>query len=175
MSEQQLADDFLADLSRLWEYHITKYLFKQYCEEEGRVGLLVYETEALSDEYFMPFPKDKDQLFNLSKRFVFNEEFVFDKTKLEEKYSFTYKEIIPISKVGPINSIETTVLRKSDNKLLGKAVSLSVSLTSQIESLIGSPKSGKKIEYYPAGYDGRGLSSSGKLHLGLIKEIFYRR
>jgi len=154
-----------------WDYHVSKYLFKQYCEEEGRVGLFIYEKVALPDEYFMPYPKDKDEIFNLSNRFVIDEDLVFDKTKLEEKYTFTYRKVVSLSDIGPINSLETSVFRRSDNKLLGKAVSL----TNHLGSWIDSSKFGKKVEHCPTGYDERGLSNSGKLHLGLIKEIFYKR
>ena len=154
-----------------WDYHLSQYLFKQYCEE-GRIGLFVYEKVPLSDDYFIPFPKDKEQLFNLSKRFVIDEDLVFDKTKLDEKYTFTYRKVVSISDIGPIQALETSVSRNADNKLLGKSISFvnGKGWWYRKVSSFGQPT----VVHCPSCYDEKGDSNSGKLHSDLIKEVFYR-
>lgn len=106
-----------------WDYHLSKYLFKHYCEEEGRVGLFIYEKVALPDEYYMPFPEDKDPR-DLDSRFIVGENKMINRGRFEQDYIFTIYQHNPISRFGPIESVESSVTRKSDNKVLSKTVSI---------------------------------------------------
>ena len=106
-----------------WDYHVSKYLFKQYCEEEGRVGLFIYEKVALSDEYFMSFPKDTDPR-DLDRRFIVGENLMINRERFEQDFIFEIYKQKPLSNIGPIVSIETSITRKYDNKILSKTVSI---------------------------------------------------
>lgn len=151
-----------------WDYHLSKYLFKQYCEEEGRVGLFIYEKVELDDEYFMPFPKDKDPR-DLDQRFVVGDNLMINRKRFDKEYIFDdYKEI-PLSAIGPIFSVETWVLRKGDGKVLGKAVSL----TNHLGWWIESSKFGNKDESCPSGRDKYGLWNFHRARRLLIKKVFY--
>lgn len=153
-----------------WDYHLSKYLFKQYCEEEGRIGLFIYEKVELDDEYFMPFPKDKDPR-DLDQRFVVGDNLMINKERLEQSYILgKYRKTEPISDIGPILSVETLVFRKSDNKLIGK----SVHLANRLGWWINSSKLGIRTDSCPSGYDSHGNSQSGLLHHRLVKEIFLK-
>jgi len=106
-----------------WDYHVSKYLFKQYCEEEGRVGIFIYEKVALPEEYFLPFPKGKDAR-DLDPRFVVSDNKMISRERLEQDYIFKSYEHKLVSKIGQIESVETSVTRKLDNKILSKAVAI---------------------------------------------------
>jgi hypothetical protein len=106
-----------------WDHYLSKYLFEKYCNEEGRVGLFIYEQVGLNKEYFMPFPVDKEPR-DLDRRFIFGENLMINKERLEKDYIFDVYKSIPLSEIGPITSIETSVIRKSDKKILSKAVSI---------------------------------------------------
>ena len=111
-------------LGLLGEFHLSKYLFKQYCEEKGRTGAFIYEKVALPAAFFVP----ETQAY---KKSVFSDDsFVLDETATINREIFNryyrvdyYKEKI-LSKVGPIYSVDTTITRLSDQKVLSKASSL---------------------------------------------------
>jgi hypothetical protein len=73
-----------------------------------------------------------------------------------------------LSSTGPIYSVETTVVRKSDGKILSKTVSLVNMLdrTSKYFAVEGV--------YCPAGRDIKGFTFFNKNHLNLIEKIFFR-
>lgn len=154
-----------------WDYHLSNYLFKKYCSEEGRTGLFIYEKVALGDEYFMPFPKDKDPR-DLDRRFIFEDNLMINRKRFEKDYIFDVYKSIPLSSIGPIIAVETSVIRKDDQKLLGKAVSLAnrkgwwyrkIASFGQLTS-----------ETCPSGRDERGTPNYYKHHDLLVKEIMYK-
>ncbi len=150
---------------------LSNYIFEQYCNEEGRTGQFIYERVALSDEYFIPIPKDPRKV---NFHFIVDDNLEMDKTLLEKDYVFSkYKEAIPLSSIGPIFSIETSVTRKSDNKVLGKSISLANRqgwLTQR--NILGQSPS----DSCPRGYDkNTGSHEDSLLHATLAKNIFYRK
>jgi hypothetical protein len=150
---------------------ISEHLFEKYCNEEGRTGQFIYERVSLDDEYFIPIPKDPRKV---NFHFIVDDNFMMDKELLEKDYAFSkYSEVIPLSSIGPISSIETSVTRKSDNKVLGKSVSLSNRqgwLAQQ--SILGQSPS----DSCPRGYDkSKGSHEDSLLHATLVKNIFYKK
>jgi len=104
-----------------WDYFLSGYIFKQSCKED--VGVFIYEQVELGDEYFIPFPVDKEPR-SLDSRFVFGENRLLDKEKFDREYSLEMYKKIPVSEIGPVYLIQTSVTRRSDNKLLSKSVSV---------------------------------------------------
>jgi hypothetical protein len=150
---------------------LSDYVFEQYCNEEGRTGQFIYERVSLDDEYFIPIPNDPRKV---NFHFIVDDNFMMDKARLEKDYVFSkYSEVIPLSSIGPISSIETSVTRKSDNKVLGKSISLSNRqgwLAQQ--SILGQSYS----DICPRGYNKSiGVSEGGLLHATLFENIFYRK
>ena len=150
---------------------LSNYLFEQYCNEEGRTGQFIYERVALGKEYFIPIPKDPRKV---NQHFVVDDNFMMDKALLEQNYAFSkYSEVIPLSTIGPISSIETSVIRKKDSKLLGKSVSLSNRQGWLAERNILGQNEGDSC---PRGYNkNTGSHEDSLLHATLIKNIFYRK
>ena len=148
----------------------SEQLFEQYCHEEGLVGQFIYERVVLDEKYFVPIPKDPREI---NQHFVVDANRMMDKALLEQEYTFSkYSEVKLLSKIGPIYSIETSVIRRSDNKLLGKSVSLFNSQGWLAEQKVLGPNEGDSC---PRGYDkNTDTSEYSLLHATLIKNIFYR-
>mgnify|MGYP003636482341 CR=1 FL=1 len=149
---------------------LSNYLFEYYCNEKGRTGQFIYERVGLGEEYFIPIPKDPRKV---NFHFIVNGNFMMDKALLEKDYIFSkYSEVIPLSSIGPISSIETSVTRKSDNKVLGKSISLSNRQGWLAERNVLGQNEGDKC---PREYNKQKESyESSLLHATLIKNIFYR-
>lgn len=148
----------------------SNYLFEQYCNEEGRTGQFIYERVGLGDEYFIPIPKDPRKA---NFHFIVDDNFMMNKSLLEKDYVFSkYSEAILLSTIGPITSRETSVTRRSDNKVLGKSVSLSNRQGWLARrNILGQNQSDR----CPRGYDkNTDMSEDSVLHATLITNIFYR-
>ncbi len=103
----------------------SEHLFEQYCNEEGRVGQFIYERVALGEEYFRAIPTDIRALDRLDKRFYIDgKKLLIDKQRFKQSYTLNNRKRTILSSIGPIYSVETTIVRKSDGKVLSKAVSL---------------------------------------------------
>ncbi len=152
-----------------WDYYLSNYLFKQYCTDADRIGLFVYEKVQLGDEYFMPFPKDTDPR-DLDRRFIVGEDLMINRGRFDKDYIFNVYKRVPLSSVGPIIAVETSVIRKSDQKVLGKAVSLKNGKGWWYREIasFGQPTS----KTCPTGRGPRGYSNYRRAHKGLIKKIF---
>lgn len=147
----------------------SEYLFEQYCNEEGRVGQFIYERVALGEEFFRPIPTDEAELLRVDYRFYLNDKkLLIDKQFFQKYYTFKNRERKVLSSTGPIYSVETTVVRKSDDKILSKAVSLVNMLD-------------KSSKYFavegvtcPTGRDNKGFSFFNKNHRNLIEKTFFK-
>lgn len=151
-----------------WDYYLSNYLFKQYCTD--RAGLFVYEKVQLGDEYFMPFPKNKDPR-DLDPRFIIDDNLMINRKRFDQDFILYYYKHILVSSMGPISADETSIIRKTDQKVLGKAVSFNNGKGwwyREIESL-GEPTA----KSCPVGYDDEGRSYAGLLHNNLINKIFF--
>lgn len=155
-----------------WDYHLSKYLFKQYCEEEGRVGIFVYEQVALSDEYFIPFPIDKDPRY-LPRKFVMSDNLMIREDKLTKDFLINTKRKDIVSEVGPIYSYTTTIVRKSDGKVLSKAVSLKNELGWQVRSRKALFPSGG--EECPKGVIENGSLKPNFDHYDVVNKVFLKK
>lgn len=104
---------------------ISNLLFKKYCNEEGRTGQFIYERVPLGEEYFRPIPKGGVELRRVDNGFFINErKLLIDKHHLLQSFIINTMEKTMLSPIGPIYTYETTIVRKSDGKVLSKAVSL---------------------------------------------------
>lgn len=103
----------------------SERLFEQYCHEEGRVGQFIYERAALGQEYFRPIPPDAKELRYVNEEFyIENKKLLIDQQYFKQSYTVNYQKKTMLSSIGPIYSVETTIVRKADSKVLSKAVSL---------------------------------------------------
>jgi hypothetical protein len=147
----------------------SEHLFEQYCNEEGRVGQFIYERVALSEEYFRPIPTDQKELDRIENSFyIDNKALLIDKKRFKQSYSLNYLKRKVLSPIGPIYSVESTIVRKSDGKVLSKAVSL-------------LNKLGKTSKYFPVqgvtcptGRDNKGHPFYNMHHFNLIENTFFK-
>lgn len=151
-----------------WDYHLSNYMFKKVCGPEGEIGSYIYEKVALDDKYFAPIPPG-EELRNMDQRFLYGDNITIDRDVFDRDYSFKTYKYIPYSSLGRISLSQTSVVRKSDGKLLGKAVSASNGRGwfNQFGALDGTP--GVRC---PTGRDENGYSYYRMDHKKLIKRIF---
>lgn len=148
----------------------SEQLFEQYCHEEGRVGQFIYERVGLGDEYFRPIPTDAKALRRLDNSFYINKKkLLIDKEHFEQRYTLSFYERKELSSIGPIYSVESTIVRNSDGKVLSKAVSLlnmqgKTSKHFYVEGVTCQP-----------GRDSRGRTYYHKKHMNLIENTFFKR
>jgi hypothetical protein len=148
----------------------SEYLFEQYCNEEGRVGQFIYERVALSEEFFRPIPTDEVELRRIANSYyIDNKELLIDKERFKQSYIRNFFEHKVLSPIGPIYSVESILVRKSDGKILSKAVSL---LNMQGRTRKYAPIRGV---YCPTGQDSNGHGLSHKHHFNLIENTFYKQ
>jgi hypothetical protein len=144
-------------------------LFEQYCNEEGRVGQFIYERVELGEEFFRTIPTDQRELDRIGKGYYLynnDKKVLIDKEVFSQFYERNGLKKIRLSDVGPIYSIETTIVRKSDGKVLSKAVSLL--------NMRGQTRGYFPIEgvYCRQGRDVKGTSLHYKEHYNLINKTF---
>lgn len=148
----------------------SEHLFEQYCNEEGRVGQFIYERVALGEEYFREIPTDIRELDRIADSYyIDNKKLLIDKERFEQSYIRNFFERKVLSPVGPIYSVESTLVRKSDGKVLSKAISLlnMQGLTSKYFYVEGV--------YCPTGQDSNGHGLSHKHHFNLIEKTFFKQ
>lgn len=148
----------------------SERLFEQYCHEEGRVGQFIYERVALGEEFFRAIPTDEKELRQIDSSYYFysnGKKLLIDKERFKQRYAVNYWERKVLSPVGPIYTMESTIVRKEDSKVLSKAVSLLNMLD-------------KSSKYFhvegvtcPTGRDSKGHSFSNKHHFNLIENTFF--
>ncbi len=145
-------------------------LFEQYCNEEGRVGQFIYERVALGEEFFRPIPTDVRELDRIENSFyIDNKKLLIDKERFLEHYNIKYLKRRELSSIGPIYSVESALIRKSDGKVLSKAVSL-------------VNKRGKTSKVFPvqgvtcpSGKDKNGHPLYNFHHFNLVDNTFYKQ
>jgi hypothetical protein len=104
---------------------VSNLLFKKYCNEDGRTGQFIYERVALGEEYFITIPKDERELIRVDNGFFIDDrKLLIDKHRLLQSFNINTMEKTMLSPIGPIYTYETTIVRKSNGKVLSKAVSL---------------------------------------------------
>jgi hypothetical protein len=153
-----------------WDYHLSKYLFEKYCND-GRLGSVVYEKVELGDEYILPLSERDIDDRRMDTRFITSDGRAIDRAKFDQDYTLSLYRSEPISSIGPIFAIETTVTRNTDNKVLGKAVSLANGLG----WWISSSGFGNRSDTCPSGRDDEHVPNYYKAHDDLIRKIFKLR
>lgn len=149
----------------------SERLFKQYCNEEGRVGQFIYERVALSEEYFRPIPTEGKELRQIDVIYYLNSDgkrLLIDQNRFDQSYERIFWDKRMISPIGPIYSLETSIVRKLDGKVLSKAVSL---LNMQGKTRKYVPIRGV---YCPDAQDPQGYSLSIINHRNLIQKTFFK-
>jgi len=180
-----------------WDYHVSEYLFEKYCSDPSKVGLFVYETVELPDEYFDPLPTkwvhhkdhDFDLRFSYGKRplekffdgknqtykkgihYRYSGGYRINKGRFEQDYILKDYRPNQLPRIGPINALETSVIRKRDSKVLGKAVSFANHRGWWARAWTWEGNSANKC---PSGRDKNGLANFYKKHDQLISSIFYK-
>lgn len=150
----------------------SEYLFEQYCKEEGRVGQFIYERVALSEEYFRPIPTDAKELRYVDVGYYFYSEdkkLLINKERFKQSYTTNDLKEVMLSPIGPIYSVESTIVRKSDGKVLSKGVSLL--------NMLGETSKYFPVEGVtcPTGQDSKGNSLYFKSHTSLIQNTFFEQ
>lgn len=142
----------------------SESLFEQYCHEEGRVGQFIYERVALGEEFFRPIPK---ALGHVDYRYFINDKkLLIDKDVFNQVYTLNSLKKTVLSEVGPIHSFETRIVRKSDGKVLSKAVSL--------RNMLGQTRGNYPIYgvYCRLGRDVKGRAPHQKESFNIIDKTF---
>ncbi len=148
----------------------SESLFEQYCNEEGRVGQFIYERVALGEEFFRPIPTDEVELRRITNSYYIDKrKLLIDKERFKQTYTRSLWEKTMLSPIGPIYTMESTIVRKSDGKLLSKAVSL-LNMQGKIREHL--PVYGVTC---PTGRDLNGSSRYSQKHLNLIEKTFYKQ
>ena len=145
----------------------SEKLFEQYCHEEGRIGQFIYERVALGPEFFKPIPTDEVELRRVEHSYyIEGKTLLIDKEVFSHVYDLNILKKSRLSEIGPIDSYETTIVRKSDGKVLSKGVSLS--------NMQGQTRGYFPISavYCPSGADVKGNSLFYKPHTSLIENTF---
>jgi len=145
----------------------SEQLFEQYCHEEGRVGQFIYERVALGEEFFRPIPSDAKALRYVNEKFYIDKrKLLIDKQHFKQSYTLNNRGKTILSKNGPIYSVESTIVRNSDGKVLSKAVSLLNMLDKTSKYF---PVEGVTC---PSGRNLKGDPISSTIHFNLIKKTF---
>jgi hypothetical protein len=143
---------------------ISEVVFAYQCK--SNVGVFVYETVELDDSYVVPIPDDirkRDSRFNISDMYM------MDYEKINKDYEVKIFEKKIISKYGPVQSLTTSIARKSDEKVMGKVISF--------RSYFGWSSRvfpyGKKLrKNCPVSENINSNSLNSSYHYQLIKKIF---
>jgi len=112
---------FVGYVGCFWDRYTSDYIFKKYCSE--KVGVFVYERVGIGNEYFS-FNSENSKRDDIDKRFLFDKDIILNRNKFEKDYIYKAYESLPISKIGPVNLIKSSVVRRDDGKLLSEAVSV---------------------------------------------------
>jgi len=148
----------------------SERLFEQYCNEEGRVGQFIYERLALGEDYFRPIPTDAKELRYINGVFyINNKKLLIDKERFNQSFTRNLFKRKVLSPIGPIYSVESTIVRKSDGKVLSKAVSLLNMLDKTSKYF---PVEGVTC---PTGRDNKGNSFFYEKHTNLIQNTFFQK
>ncbi|CAM9647235.1 unnamed protein product, partial [Discosporangium mesarthrocarpum] len=76
----------------------------------------------LDGSYIVPVPKD---LRKGDSRFNINSTEMMDKKRIQKDYDInSFPESTTLFKLGPVKTIRTIMVRKSDNKIMGEVVTI---------------------------------------------------
>lgn len=146
---------------------LTESAFNEWCE--NNTGLFVYEDISLGDQYLKPMPTNRKDIRRIHNSFKVNQKTIIDEHSLNKDYIYNFQERRDLNKsfIGPIYAIETSLIRRSDNKLIAKAVS-GIAEVSLIK-LYGSNM--KERKSCPTGIDENRNALFYKSHFELLKNF----
>lgn len=155
------------------DYHISNLVFNNYCSDENFVGQFVYERVGLPEEMFLKLPESSlGRSQHSSSLFINNKTELINGKKFNALYDYQFLIKTTFFPIGPIYQTETTVTRKVDGKLLGKAVSLTNKLGWFHELDLLWLNTGV---YCPVYKSKQGLNLGNSDDSTLISNIFYRK
>ena len=133
------------------------------------VGQFVYQREGLTGAFFRKPPTDKVELRKVAGSYYLeNKKYLINSSVFDKYYLKVHLEKKILSHIGPVYSLESYMLRKSDGEKLGKEVSI----ISKRGWLYGTnllwTNNGDKCPKYKPEY----LTNEG--HTSLIQQIFYK-
>jgi hypothetical protein len=140
---------------------ISEIVFYYQCDKNS--GLYVYEEVGLSDEYFTKESKSEKE-FNYS--YISN--IFIKKNRFDLDYKYTRNKNHLVSIFGPVKLVESVVVRKLDNKVLGKNLTI-VSGMGWVNKLFSFGYSGKGC------VNERGVfkeSYRGSMQINILSKIF---
>lgn len=150
---------FVLILGVFWGFPVASKLgLKLYCNKYS--GLTINETVELKRIYFEPFPKNKDRRL-LNESYIFDDNLMLNESLFKKEYVFELREKKKVFFIGPVYLRESKVIRKKDNKVLGKYVS-SFAVVSLFK---GFDSRRRPVEYCPKERD-------KNYHYGLLKQVF---
>ena len=101
-----------------WDYYLSGYLFDNLCDND--TGVFVYESIEIDPKYFTII-ESLEQRNNTGPWFNVNG-YALDKDYFNKHYILIQYEKNKISSIGPLKLLKSYVVRKSDKKVLGEAV-----------------------------------------------------
>lgn len=155
------------------DYHVSNLIFQSYCNDKSFVGQFIYQREGLRDDFFREIPIDGIALRRVSgDLYLDNKKYLIDKNKFTERYSYQFSKRSLLSKIGPIYAEETIITRKSDGKVLGKAMSLVNKKGWLSETNLLWLNTGELCPIYKSKL---GRNTGNPDHFSLIQHIFYKK
>ncbi|WP_441004600.1 hypothetical protein [Pseudocolwellia agarivorans] len=107
------------------DYHVSNYLYEQYCSDKDLVGQFIFEQEGLTDKFFKEIPTDEIALRRVAgSHYLQDKRYLINENALRQHYKIVHSEKKLLSPIGPVHSFESYILRMSDGKKLGKAVTI---------------------------------------------------
>lgn len=154
------------------DYHVSKLVFNHYCNDEF-VGQFIHEKIGLSDGFFLnPPDSPEEELQHDFTLFINDRADLINERKFNELYEYEQYNRTELFPIGPIYITETSVTRKSDIKLLGKAVSLTNKKGWLHELDLLWMNAGDKCPKYRTS---QGVNVVNADHNTLISNVFYRK
>jgi len=154
------------------DYHVSNFLFQSYCDDKDFVGQFVYQREGLTDEFFREIPEArKDRVGILGEFYLDNKKYLIDANKFANHYWYQFSKRSLVSTIGPIYVDETLITRKSDGKLIGKAISF-VNKKGWLHGVnLSMHNTGDKCPIYTSK---NGLRLTNSDHFTLIQNTFFK-
>ena len=103
-----------------FEHRKAVKIFEEHCKN---AGLFIYEKVELGEEYFILAPESKKEMGAIPPGQVF-EDRQLNMDKFLSDYEYTRHKRKYFYENGNLHYISSVVIRKSDNKTLGEAISV---------------------------------------------------
>ncbi len=105
-----------------WDYYLSQYLFEQVCSDSDLIGLHVYERDYVDRQYTTVQVVENGYPMTSRNEYYYEDNIALLKDHIDNRFDYKRSELVELYSVGPIVILQTTLTRKSDGKLLAKAV-----------------------------------------------------